>query len=379
MISAMVLKGCEQSGIRQVTSIVWSDAGSLPAGSDDAPHPGLAGAVAGIHNDMLIVGGGANFPDAMPWHGGKKQYHDALYLFRKRSGVYEPVEEHSAVLPFPVAYGASCSTSEGVVYAGGENANGLVNTVLCLRSRHDSGEVVIDRLPDLPYAVANAAIAEAGGTVYLAGGETIDGVSDKLLSLDLHQPGGGWCVVTVLPHAVSHAILVATGEGDQKHLYLMGGRRKVEGGPSDFFASNFELDLQTKDWRERAPLPYGLSAGTGCSTGSEVVLLGGDRGETFRATEELLVSISNEKDLSRKDSLTRQKNLLQEGHPGFSREVLKYSTTEDTWSVIGEIPSDTPVTTAAIMLSNSDILIPGGEIRAGVRTPDFLHATLVVD
>jgi len=38
--------------------------------------PGMAGIIAGAHGGVLIAAGGANFPDKMPWDGGKKIYYD---------------------------------------------------------------------------------------------------------------------------------------------------------------------------------------------------------------------------------------------------------------------------------------------------------------
>ena len=54
-------------------SIQWKIAAVLPATSGHAKAFGLAGAVCGIHQNALIIAGGANFPDAMPWLGGKKK------------------------------------------------------------------------------------------------------------------------------------------------------------------------------------------------------------------------------------------------------------------------------------------------------------------
>jgi N-acetylneuraminic acid mutarotase len=48
-----------------------------------------------------------------------------------------------------------------------------------------------------------------------------------------------------------------------------------------------------------------------------------------------------------------------------------YDTIKDTWEKVGNIPFASPVTTVAVKW-NGDVLIPGGEIRAGVRTPQFL-------
>lgn len=379
IIVAMVSNECARNGAMRVTSVEWRNAGSLPPLRTDAPHPGLAGALAGFHNNVLIIGGGANFPDSMPWLGGKKRYHDELYVFKRNAKDYEHLKGYRFTLPFPVAYGASCSTQEGVLYAGGENENGLVSTVMLIRYESGSSKIIIDRLPDLPYPVANGSVAGDGSKIYLAGGETTNGASDKLLCMELQRPETGWTVVTDLPHAVSHAVLLIAGDPGHRYLYLIGGRKRSASGISKFFASNFRFDLYANRWDERASLPYGLSAGTGYSTGSEIVLLGGDRGETFHATERLLAQISNEINPLKKDSLTRRKNQIQEKHPGFSREVLKYSVNEDKWIRIGQIPFDTPVTTTALRSGDFEVLIPGGEIRAGVRTPEIIQGTQSFD
>ena len=53
--------------------LVWEKVAELPRLNGQA-HPGLAGCYAGHHQGVLLVAGGANFPDGMPWDGGKKQY-----------------------------------------------------------------------------------------------------------------------------------------------------------------------------------------------------------------------------------------------------------------------------------------------------------------
>jgi len=58
--------------------MLWRSAGELPANSK-----GLAGPVTGVCNGKLIVAGGSNFPDSMPWLGGKKKYYSNGYVFRK--------------------------------------------------------------------------------------------------------------------------------------------------------------------------------------------------------------------------------------------------------------------------------------------------------
>ena len=369
----MLSNGCDGVNERQIASIDWQKAGALPAAKGDPVHLGLAGPVSGIHNNMLIIGGGANFPDSMPWKGGKKRYYDDIYVFKKDKENYRPLNEHCFKTPYPLAYGASCSTSYGVLYAGGENENGLIRTVLLISYDSADKMVVVKTLPDLPFAVANASVATDGRNVYLAGGETAEGVSDQLLHLDLKATDSSWKTLASLPQPISHSVLAATSNGSQSSLYLIGGRKRNQSAPSELFASTYRFDLKENQWFQMASLPYALSAGTGWSGGGcDILLFGGDRGKSFHKTEELNAAILKENDLSKKDSLTQQKNTVQATHPGFSREILRYDACNDSWSVIGTMPFEAPVTTTAVETAEDEVLIPSGEIRAGVRTPFIL-------
>ena len=58
--------------------LVWSNLPQLP---DEF---GFGGPIAGVHDGVLIVAGGANFPDGPPWQvgdapPGKKVWHDQIF------------------------------------------------------------------------------------------------------------------------------------------------------------------------------------------------------------------------------------------------------------------------------------------------------------
>src|SRR5205807_99872 len=79
------------------------------------PDPiGFAGTFAGVSSGALLVGGGANFPDAMPWEGGKKVWYDSVYVLPKPAGQWIA----GFKLPRALAYGISVSTKDGVICAG---------------------------------------------------------------------------------------------------------------------------------------------------------------------------------------------------------------------------------------------------------------------
>ena len=59
---------------------VW---GQLPPLPD---RHGFAGGFAGVSHDALIFAGGANFPDAPPWDGGKKVWYDSIFVLAQPDG-----------------------------------------------------------------------------------------------------------------------------------------------------------------------------------------------------------------------------------------------------------------------------------------------------
>ncbi len=65
---------------------------------------GVAGPVTGYSNNVLIIAGGANFPDSLPLEkGGKKKYYNKVYVFKKMSAQLQNFNT-SIQLPFNIAY-----------------------------------------------------------------------------------------------------------------------------------------------------------------------------------------------------------------------------------------------------------------------------------
>lgn len=353
----------------------WKIAARLPALNAQPKSLGFAGPVAGVHENVLVIAGGANFPDAMPWSGGKKKYYDDVYVYlknKKSITLYKKIFK----LPSSIAYSANCSTSQGIIYAGGENENGISNKVFLLQWDAVNETVVTKNLPDLPVAVTNAAAGFHNDIVYIAGGETVSVAVDQFYCLDMNNMAAGWKPLPAIPKPVSHAVLITQSNADHASIYLTGGRKKNTSGISDLYSSFFKFDILKNQWEEKASLPYALSAGTGIAAGSNNILIfGGDKGETFHKTEKFIVAINSEKDGTEKAELIQQKNTLQSSHPGFSKEILMYNSESNEWAAAGCIPFDSPVTTTAVKWGDK-VIIPSGEIRAGVRTPQILSAKL---
>lgn len=360
---------------KAVNLLEWNVAGVLPAASGQPHSLGVAGPLAGVHQDVFLVAGGANFPEGAPWLGGGKKYYSEGFVFRRK----ETDSLHlfkSFSLPFSLGYSANCSTPQGVVAAGGENENGLRNTVLMLQWDEASQTVVIKNLPALPFPVTNASLAFHENKLYFAGGERAADVSNELWVLDWSDTASGWKQLAALPKPVSHAVLVVQSNGKEDCLYLLGGRKRKPGDVSDLYASVFQLNLKKGVWVEKRPLPYALSAGTGVAVGeNDLLLFGGDTGETFHKTEALIAAIGRESDAQKKQQLNEEKITVQSTHPGFCRQVLLYDAKKDKWSPHGCIPFAAPVTTIAVKWGRA-VYLPSGEIKAGVRTPEILSGHL---
>jgi cyclically-permuted mutarotase family protein len=353
--------------------IRFSVAADLPANEKLGRQPGLAGAFTGCILNKLIIAGGANFPDSMPWQGGKKAYWNDIYVLKiNKKGKLSWENSSSFKLKENIAYGASVQTRAGIVCIGGENENGISKKVFLLHTDNPDNKPGIIDLPDLPIPLTNLSAVAVGNIVYAAGGETFGSVSDKIFKLDLQKTGNGWMELHPLPVQVSHAVMLTYNDGVASHIYLLGGRKKNANSISDFYSSVFEYNIEKNEWIKRRDMPYAVSAGFGISNGwNSLLYIGGDKGETFHEVEKLLIAIASEKDELKKHQLIQQKNQLQINHPGFSKEILQYDVVKDEWKSAGHVAVDMPVTTQ-VAASHSGSFIPGGEIKAGIRTTQIL-------
>lgn len=346
--------------------LTWEVKNKLPLVDGLQQQYGLAGALSGVQKGFLLVMGGSNFQDKMPWDGGQKKYYDDIYVLNLSKNTWQ---KNSFKLKNNLGYGAIVSTENGLICIGGENEDGLSKKVFLLKYNDKKQEVFISDMPELPFAVSNTSAVLVGNKLYLAGGETATGTSNIFLSLDLTQPKTTWQILPTLPQATAYGVLTANKHG----LYLAGGRAQTQSSVSTIYDTLFEFDTINNLWSKKRNVPSQLSAGTGIAISQNTILLfGGDKGETFHKVELLLAAIKAEKDSETKQKLIIQKNKLQAGHPGFNGQVLAYDIKKDTWTTVNEaIPQNSPVTTMAILWKNN-VIIPCGEIRAGVRTSDIL-------
>ena len=355
----------------------WSELATIPPATGKSVHPGVAGAFTGIHNNALIIAGGANFPDGPAWEGGSKVFHKDIYVLEKKGeSAVEWLKDKQFSLPQKVAYGLTVPTQKGLVCIGGTDGSAFLDGVFLLKWDADKKEIEIENLPPLPVPMANMSGGKIGNKIYVAGSLDADG-SKFFRCLDLSNTAAGWQKLPVWEGSPrTHAVGVVQNAGEVDCFYLLKGRFKGKNATSTLLSDAWVYNLGTNEWKEvntgkEAP-GFTISAGTGIAMGANHILLfGGAAGKLFNRLEQFAADISTATDTSFQQKLIAERDAILKNHPGFSKDIWAFHTITQTWTKIGELPSGSQVTTTALKW-NDQILIPSGEIAPCIRTPNIL-------
>src|SRR5688572_25496844 len=305
---------------------------------------GFAGAYAGVSNGALLVAGGANFPDGPPWEGHAKRWHDRIFVLERPDGEWQQVSE---TLPRPLGYGISLTTKRGVLCIGGSDPTQHYADafLLCWAD----GRVGRTELPPLPVPLANAAGAMIGDVAYVAGGmesPTATTASKGFFSLDLTTERPQWAELQPWPGPERMLPVAGAHAGS---FFLFSGAQLIPGADGKttrrFLTDGYRY-APASGWTRIADLPRPALAAPSPAAAvgqSHLFVLGGDDGTDFFGPPQQ--------------------------HRGFARDVLAYHTITDTWVRAGEIPGIPQAVTPLVAWAGGYV-VPSGETRAAVRTPD---------
>jgi len=331
---------------------------------------GFAGPFAGVSSGTLVVAGGANFPDSYPWKGGRKVWHDRIFLLPEGSKEWTV---SSLKLPRALAYGVSVSLPEqnnSIVMLGGSDAeNKPVSDVamLTLKFVEARPEVLLQPLPPLPVALAESSGLAMDDKIYLFSGRSPEGTVRKAFRMDFGSSPLKWEELS-WPEGARGRMHSVAGSHDGK-IFLFGGRDyqwdselehpedRLEAEKLDFLRDCYRFDPDAGRWTRVADLPQGSSAAPyrAIPSGSSHLLMLG--GVTAPYVEEQMAA-------------RPEINGQGHEHPGFPRTVLAYHVLTDTWVEAGELPAEmeVPVTVPVVFMPNGEYVIPSGEKQPGVRT-----------
>lgn len=354
---------------------------------------GLNGSFIGVHNNVLIIAGGANFPEKPVWEGGEKKWYNTIYVLQKNedASVWIPTD---VTLPKPLAYGVSVTTSKGILCIGGSNEDGIYDQVFLLKWNNKNKQVEIENLPSLPMPLANMGASVVGDLVYVVGGQENKGANStsNFLSLSLvsslTRQEYTWKKHEDFPgkHRIQ-PVVIGQSNGHQDCLYVFSGISVDLNAEFTYEMLDdvYQFDPNKNAWTQKKNIPNNstpsleggyLAAAPVIEMGdSHIVIFGGAGGEFQHLKERL--RISNEiKKLSEttpndlinaKIAELQSKNNELLKNTSFTKTIWAYHTITDTWSNSGELKNKSQVVTQAVKW-DGNIIIPGGEISPGVRT-----------
>jgi N-acetylneuraminate epimerase len=339
----LLLAGCLQaanlSGAAEVSAggLHWEKLPPLPN------RGGLGSPYAGVSNGNLLVAGGANFPESPPWEGGKKVWYDTVYTLSKPQGDWKEVGK----LMRPMGYGVSATAPAGVICAGGSDLQRHYRDVFLLQLAAGGLETKV--LPALPRPMANGCGAISGNTLYVAGGLEEPNSTNALRTfwaLDLSAAMPAWRELEPWPGPPRMLSVAAVQEGA---FFLISGTSlsgDAEGKPVRRYLTDVYRYRPGEGWKQVADIPRPAVAAPSPAPVLEkagILVLSGDDG-------------------------TKLGFQPLQRHPGFARDILVYQMMTDKWTRLGEVPT-TQVTVPAVAWRGRYV-IPNGEIRPGVRTPE---------
>ncbi|MEG1749064.1 MAG: cyclically-permuted mutarotase family protein [Tannerellaceae bacterium] len=365
----------------------WTKLPDLPGIADSI---GVSAPFAGIHNGQLIVAGGCNFPDKPVTEGGAKRYYSEVFtLDIDQVGAKWKV---AGCMPYPVAYGASAVTPEGLICIGGNNSDSSLVRVCCLSWNDESGAIDSLLLPSLPLPMDNLSAVAVGHIVYVAGGNYAGEPSNRFLCLDLKQLEKSWQPLQSFPGAARvQPVLMAQQTAEGMCLYLAGGFQPIINGEAPAVPTELlTYHPATKQWTVDGALPAfkdgtlrTFTGGCGVAYGdSSLLLMGGVNRDLFLAALDRPRQIEQAKATGNRlmlDSLQAAGKAYMHHDVAwyrFNTSLLQYNTFTRSWESLGEFE---PLARAGagIALHKNQLFIINGELKPGIRTPQVNRAKFI--
>ena len=344
-------------------ALAWQSMGTLSPAEGQKENIGVAGLLQGTFGDYIIVGGGANFPAGGPLTGGAKVTYPDVYVLRAAEAGL--TETDHAQMPYPVGYGVSATTPDGVLYFGGSTDESGARAVTRLTA--PNGKLRTEMLPALPFALQNGVAAYDKDTVYLGGGKQDGVLSKKFYTYDIKTG-----TLTSLPDFPGEA-------REQSVAEFLGGRFFVfSGGANVAYTDGYAYDPKAQTWTSVAgPNVNGtpvslLGARAVRLNADEMLVVGGFNREIYDwAVSNLNTLQGEEKDAFRAHYFTMPP---EDYH--WNREILVYSAKADAWRSVGQLPFPAPCG-EALVIARGALFSISGEVKPGVRSPRLYRGLFV--
>ncbi|MDR1091494.1 MAG: hypothetical protein LBL79_10495 [Prevotella sp.] len=330
--------------------VKWDNTLSLPAINGQV-NSGVGGAYSGFIGDLLVIAGGSNFPEGMPWEDGRKVWHSTLYFIdTKDAGSCWTIVENA--LPVPLGYGVSIQLPDGLLCIGGCDSSQCYSNMFEIKLKE--GKLSLSHeWPSLPVPLANMTGTLVDNKIYIAGGQESmekQEATNHFFMLDISNKKQGWTVLPSWPgEARGFSVCAAQSNGLANCFYLFSGRN-YKGDDVKILSDGYCYNPTLNSWK-KLDGRFPVMAGTALAADTNHILL-------FGGAQQIIPGSYH--------------------HPGFDKTLRLYNTATNTMVEKETIPYPVAVTTNAIQKGNT-MYITSGEIKPGIRTPVILRGIRLND
>ena len=312
---------------------------------DAAYAEGVSAPFCGVVDDVLVVAGGANFPDKSLLEGGAKRVYADIWAFSEGEWA------HAGVLPDSMAYGATFAVDGALVLAGGNVCGETTDKVYELTLQ--DGAAILRPLPSLPVPMEQCGWTREGERLFLVGGVGTTGVYACTIGEYV------WSKVADLPEPLVQPVAFASGG----NLYVWGGFNPETLEVSDkgiVIEISPLASLGRNDKKEAPPIPDGGTfvgaTGVTLPDGRLAVVGGVNRAIFARALhntpEDRIPYLSKEPAEYR-----------------FRQDVFAFDPVSGTWALLGSDPACALAGPGVAVRPSGGLFVAGGELKPGVRSP----------
>lgn len=340
---------------------------------------GVSATYAALIKRKLIVAGGANFPEKLPFEGGTKVYYNDILIFDDKQNRWEKIGQ----LPDSVAYGVSVPIPGGAIWMGGSIATKSLSA--CYKvSLPEAGSIELTPFTPLPVTMDNFAGCSVGDLVFVGGGN-VDGMpSNAFYCIDIRNDSA-WTALPDFPGIPRvQPVMAAVEEEGKTHVYLMGGFFGGDTKRKPAMATDvLRFDFTTQKWEKTGEQtdpdtekPFSLGGATATTLENRYILcLGGVNHDIF------LEAVTTQYNIAHSSSLSDEEKKLQNStfskkymtqpvdYYRFNAECRVYDTKTGVWMTIDR--STNAARAGATLVSDGSVIFAvQGEVKPGVRTPE---------
>lgn len=315
---------------------------------------GISAPFTGIHNEMLIIGGGCNFPDKPASEGGKKVFYNQVYALNISGTTNDAKWTECSPLPFNAAYGASAYTKEGIIWIGGQNESSSLSEVFFIQYNHKEKDITYTSLPSLPVKLYNGSVTILNNKVYISGGVSSDNEKCDLFFLDLSKIKKGWKrIKTNYSYNRQQSVLISYNQD----ILLAGG---YDDKVPEVFSDILKFDFNKNEWikysdiKDKGNHPSSFVGASGVKYKDQLLFTGGVNYTIF--SNALHHLYENEEYMNHIPEWYQFNKFLQIYNP--KNKQWNYSEECNLLARAG----------AGVLLWKDKIFIVCGEIKPGIRT-----------